>query len=88
VDSGFGENEDVEVVVRPEDIKIVPPESAPIVGVVESIIFKGVHNEISVGAHGYKWMIHTTHSEVVGSRIGMDLYPNDIHIMRKGGAAI
>ena len=88
VDAGFGENESVEVVIRPEDIKIVPPEDAPIVGVVESIIFKGVHNEISVGAHGSNWTIHTTRSEEVGAKIGMDIQPNDIHIMRKSSEAL
>ena len=87
VDAGFGENADVEVVIRPEDIKIVPPEGAPIVGVVESIIFKGVHNEITVGAHGSKWTIHTTRSEDVGEKIGMNILPDDIHIMRKTAAA-
>jgi spermidine/putrescine transport system ATP-binding protein len=83
VDAGFGENEDVEVVIRPEDIKIVSPDEAPIVGVVESIIFKGVHNEIKIGAHGSKWTIHTTRSEEEGTRIGMNILPDDIHIMRK-----
>ena len=87
VDAGFGENADVEVVIRPEDIKIVPPEGAPIVGVVESIIFKGVHNEITVGAHGSQWTIHTTRSEDVGEKIGMNILPDDIHIMRKSAAA-
>ncbi|MCL2058841.1 MAG: ABC transporter ATP-binding protein [Oscillospiraceae bacterium] len=82
VDSGFGDGVGVEVVIRPEDIKIVPPEDAPIVGVVESIIFKGVHNEISVGAHGSRWTIHTTNSEEVGAKIGMDILPNDVHIMK------
>jgi len=83
VDSGFSEDEDVEVVIRPEDIKIIEPEDAPIVGVVESIIFKGVHYEITVGAHGYKWLIHTTRSEEEGTKIGMNILPNDIHIMKK-----
>jgi spermidine/putrescine transport system ATP-binding protein len=83
VDKGFAAGEDVDVVVRPEDIKIVAPEDGAIVGVVESIIFKGVHFEILVGAHGVTWMIHTTQSEEVGTRIGMNILPNDIHIMRK-----
>jgi spermidine/putrescine transport system ATP-binding protein len=83
VDAGFGGNENVEVVIRPEDVKIVTPENAPIVGVVESIVFKGVHNEIIVGVHGSKWTIHTTRSEEVGAKIGMNILPNDIHIMRK-----
>ena len=83
VDSGFAENEDVEVVIRPEDLKIVPPAGAPLIGVVESVLFKGVHYEITVGAHGRKWLIHTTLSEEDGTKIGMNVVPNDIHIMRK-----
>ena len=83
VDEGFGQGEGVEVVIRPEDVQITAPEDAPIVGVVESVVFKGVHNEITVGAHGSKWTIHTTHSEDVGQKIGMNVLPNDIHIMRK-----
>jgi spermidine/putrescine transport system ATP-binding protein len=83
VDSGFGSDEDVEVVVRPEDIKIISPEEAPLVGMVESIIFKGVHYEITVGAHGFKWLIHTTRFEEEGTKIGMNILPDDIHIMRK-----
>jgi spermidine/putrescine transport system ATP-binding protein len=83
VDRGFDKDEEVDVVVRPEDIKVVEPDGAPIVGVVESVTFKGVHYEMTVGAHGLKWLIHSTKSEEEGSRIGMNLYPNDIHIMRK-----
>ena len=60
VDSGFGTLERVDVVIRPEDIKIIEPQDAPISGVVESVIFKGVHFEMIVDAHGYKWMIHST----------------------------
>ena len=87
VDAGFGENVDVGVVVRPEDIKIVTPEDAPIVGVVESVIFKGVHYEIAVGAHGLNWLIHTTRFVDEGTKIGMNILPNDIHIMRKSETA-
>ncbi|MDL2233154.1 ABC transporter ATP-binding protein [Ruminococcaceae bacterium OttesenSCG-928-L11] len=83
VDAGFGIDEDVEVVIRPEDIKVVDPEGAPIVGVVESVIFKGVHYEMTVGAHGFQWMIHSTLSEEEGTKIGMNILPNDIHIMRR-----
>jgi len=83
VDKGFAPNEAVEVVIRPEDVKIIPPEGAPIVGVVESIVFKGVHNEIIVGTLGSRWTIHTTLSEDVGTKIGMNILPNDIHIMKK-----
>ncbi|MFV0400998.1 MAG: spermidine/putrescine ABC transporter ATP-binding protein [Oscillospiraceae bacterium] len=84
VDKGFDDEEDVEVVIRPEDIKVVPPDDGQLVGVVESIIFKGVHYEMMVGAHGFTWMIHSTLGEEEGTRIGMNILPNDIHIMKKG----
>ena len=83
VDTGFGRLERVDVVIRPEDIKVVSPERAPIIGVVESVIFKGVHFEMIVDAHGYKWMIHSTRSEQPGTFIGMEVDPFDIHIMHK-----
>ncbi|MCL2057421.1 MAG: ABC transporter ATP-binding protein [Oscillospiraceae bacterium] len=81
VDKGFGENTEVEVVIRPEDVKIVSPENAPIVGVVESSIFKGVHYEMTVGAHGLRWLVHSTINSEEGSKVGMTLTPEDIHIM-------
>ena len=83
VDTGFGRLERVDVVIRPEDIKVVSPERAPITGVVESVIFKGVHFEMIVDAHGYKWMIHSTRSEQPGTFIGMEVDPFNIHIMHK-----
>ena len=83
VDSEFGTLERVDVVIRPEDIKIIEPQDAPISGVVESVIFKGVHFEMIVDAHGYKWMIHSTRSEQPGAFIGMEVAPFDIHIMHK-----
>lgn len=83
VDKGFSENESVDVVIRPEDIKIVSIDDGAIVGVVESIIFKGVHFEITVNANGMNWMIHSTTSPAVGDVIGMNIEPMDIHIMRK-----
>ncbi len=60
VDKGFEPKERVQVVVRPEDFKIVPADKGKISGIVESIIFKGVHYEIMVDAMGYKWKIHTS----------------------------
>ena len=83
LDKGFAKDEPVDVVIRPEDIKVVSPERAPITGVVESVIFKGVHFEMIVDAHGYKWMIHSTRSEQPGTFIGMEVDPFDIHIMHK-----
>ena len=83
VDKGFEPKERVQVVVRPEDFKIVPADKGKISGIVESIIFKGVHYEIMVDAMGYKWKIHTTQYVEPGTLIGMDVAPMDIHIMKR-----
>ncbi|MBQ4340236.1 MAG: ABC transporter ATP-binding protein [Firmicutes bacterium] len=82
-DKGFEPLEAVDVVIRPEDFKMVSVEEGQIVGKVESITFKGVHFEIIVEGHGLKWMIHSTDSREVGSMIGLTLDPDDIHVMRK-----
>ncbi len=82
-DAGFGPMEDVDVVIRPEDFKMVDLEEGQIKGKVESITFKGVHFEIIMDGHGYKWMIHSTQSREVGAMIGLTLTPDDIHIMHK-----
>lgn len=83
VDKGFGKLERVDVVIRPEDINIVDSKTAPITGVVESVIFKGVHYEMIVDAHGRNWMIHSTRCVEPGAFIGMEVDPFDIHIMHK-----
>ena len=83
VDKGFEKDELVDVVIRPEDIKVVPQQEGAIVGVVENVVFKGVHYEITVDALGYKWIIQSTQSEDVGSIIGMNVTPDNIHIMHK-----
>lgn len=85
LDSGFGKMAPVDVVIRPEDIDIVPTGSAAahINGVVTSVTFKGVHYEIIVDVDGFKWMIQTTDSANVGDKIGLALTPDDIHVMAK-----
>ncbi len=83
VDFGFEENENVDVVLRPEDIKISEPERGQIVGTVESIIFKGVHYEIVVSANGFNWKIHSTLYEEPGREVGLSVISDDIHIMHK-----
>lgn len=83
LDSGFGKMEPVDVVIRPEDIKVTDPENGDISGEVTSVTFKGVHNEVIVDVNGFKWMIQTTESQNFGDRIGMILRPDDIHIMKK-----
>ena len=83
VDKGFQSRERVQVVVRPEDFKIVPADQGKISGIVEAVIFKGVHYEIMVDAMGYKWKIHTTQYVEPGTLIGMNVAPMDIHIMKR-----
>ena len=83
VDKGFGKNEPVDVVIRPEDIKVIPSENAKIKGVVETVTFKGVHYEMLVKADGFDWLIHSTRAAEPGSEIGMSFDPFDIHIMKK-----
>lgn len=82
-DAGFEPMEAVEVVIRPEDIDVVPLSEGKITGKVESIIFKGVHYEITVSGHGFEWLIHSTDPQKVGDMVGMTLTPNDIHVMKK-----
>lgn len=83
VDIGFGKNESVDVVVRPEDIDVVEPEKGQLSGTVSSITFKGVHYEIIVDINDFKWMIQSTDSPAVGDVIGISIPPQDIHIMKK-----
>lgn len=83
VDKGFKENELIDVVIRPEDIKIVSADKGMLKGTVKSIIFKGVHYEIEVEEGNNKWIIHNTKFAELNSVIGLDIYPEDIHIMRK-----
>ncbi len=83
LDKGFGVDENVDVVVRPEDVDVVPVESSMISGVVTSITFKGVYYEIIVEIKGFKWMIQSTDYQEVGSTIGLNVEPDAIHIMKK-----
>ncbi len=83
LDSGFAKNEPVDVVIRPEDIKVISPEKGDISGKVTSVTFIGVHYEIIVDIDGFKWMIQSTESQVPGENIGLVLEPDDIHIMKK-----
>ncbi|SCJ20171.1 Spermidine/putrescine import ATP-binding protein PotA [uncultured Clostridium sp.] len=85
VDSGFGNDKPVDVVVRPEDIYIVDEEHGMVCGQVTSLTFKGVHNEMFIHSDdGFDWMVHDTGSFPVGSRVGLIIRPDDIHIMKKG----
>ena len=83
VDAGFGKNVEVDVVIRPEDIDIVSPEKARVVGKVVSVVFMGVHYEIDVDCGGYEWVVHTTDYAAVGDTVGISIPPDAIHVMKK-----
>ena len=83
VDQGFALNEPVDVVIRPEDIDIVPADPSVLCGTVTSITFKGVHYDSIVDFKGFKWLIQSTDYQPVDSYIGIRLNPEDIHVMRK-----
>ena len=85
VDKGFKNNEEIEVVIRPEDIKMVKPEEGMLKGIVKSTIFRGVHYEIELEQGGITWLLHNTQSAKVGSQLGINIEPEDIHIMKKVG---
>ena len=83
LDKGFAPMEPVDVVIRPEDVDIVPPEKGQLRGTVTSVTFKGVHYDTIVDFKGFKWLIQTTDYHPEGETIGIILNPDDIHIMHK-----
>ena len=83
VDKGFKPNELVNVVIRPEDIEVVPAIQGQLSGVVKSVVFKGVHYEITVEQGGFDWIIHSTQKQNVGELTGMNIGPEEIHIMKR-----
>ncbi len=83
VDAGFGTNEPVDVVIRPEDVDIVKPEEGMLKGTVTSVTFMGVHYEIIVDVNGFKWMIQTTDFVDENENIGLTIDPDAIQIMKK-----
>ena len=83
VDSGFTPGEAVDVVIRPEDIALVAPETGALTGVVCHTQFKGVHYEMQVEAAGVNWKVHSTVLSPVGKTVGMHIAPELIHVMRK-----
>ncbi len=83
VDEGFGENKPVDVVIRPEDVKLVAPGEGLIEGVVSHLIFKGVHYEMEVQAGGFEWLVQSTHMRPVGTKVSIKVEPSNIQIMNK-----
>lgn len=83
VDTGFGKDEPVDAVIRPEDIDLVKPEDGIMEGVVTHLIFKGVHYEMEVTAHNFEWLVHSTDMFPVGTKVGIKVDPFNIQIMKK-----
>ena len=83
LDGGFAPGEAVDVVIRPEDIDIVPVEQGQITGTVTSVTFKGMQYDIIVDFKGFKWLIQTTDHCPEGARIGIKIDPDGIHVMKK-----
>ena len=83
LDGGFEPNEPVDVVIRPEDIDIVPVEQGQLTGTVTSVTFKGMQYDIIVDFKGFKWLIQTTDHSPEGARIGIKIDPDGIHVMKK-----
>ena len=83
VDTGFGNNKPVDVVIRPEDVILVEPSEGIIQGIVTHLIFKGVHYEMEVQAGGFEWLVHSTTLFPVGKEVGIKVDPFNIQIMNK-----
>lgn len=83
VDTGFGENKPVDVVIRPEDVELVSPEEGILQGTLIHSIFKGVHYEMEVMANGFEWLVHSTKMVPVGTKVGIKVDPFNIQIMKK-----
>ena len=84
VDRGYNANEVVDIVIRPEDLQIVSKDKGAFTGVVDTVIFKGVHYEIIVMVEGREYIVHSTQSAEVGAEVGMTVAPADIHVMEVG----
>ena len=83
VDGGFTKNEAVDIVIRPEDVDVVPVAKGMLSGVVSSVTFKGDYYEIIVDICGFKWMIETSDYVAPDAEIGLYIEPDAIHVMKK-----
>ncbi len=85
VDTGFAPGEEVDVVIRPEDIRItVDPADGQLQGTVTSVVFKGVHYEMLIETKHREYLVQRTMMFPEGSRVGMNIQPADIQVMKKG----
>ncbi len=87
VDTGFGNNTPVDVVIRPEDLEIVKADEGLLQGKVVSIIFKGAYYEIKVKVDGYEWMIQSVNPANINETVGLTVLPDNIQIMHKPASA-
>ncbi len=83
LDAGFGNNTPVDVVLRPEDITLVEAGKSKLTGVVENVVFKGVHYEMTVKCGGLCWLVHSTKMEPIGTTVGIHFTSDAIHIMKR-----
>ncbi len=86
VDSGFGRNKPVDVVIRPEDVELLPPDDprAILQGTMTHIIFKGEMYEMECTTpDGFEWLVHSTEMHPVGTQVGLYVKPSNIQIMNK-----
>ena len=83
VDKGFGINHPVDVVIRPEDVELVPRGQGTLSGKVTHVIFKGVHYEMEVEAGGFEWLVHSTIMHDVGSEVDIRVDPFNIQVMNR-----
>ena len=83
LDSGFEKDEPVDVVVRPEDVKIKKADEGMLKGKVTSVIFKGIHYQILVQCGRYEIEIQSTSAPEVGEIVGLNIKPDGIHVMKK-----
>lgn len=83
VDKGFKDNEDIEVVLRPEDMDVVEPEAGKVSGIIISKVFMGVHYEYLVETKNRNYKVHTTENYDIGKKVGLTIDPFDIQVMHK-----
>ena len=85
VDKGFKHNEPIDVIIRPEDVKIkkVDDKRTILTAEVLSSVFKGDHYQITLMANGNEIVAHDTDTYDVGETVGIYIKPFDLHIMHK-----
>ena len=82
VDKGFGADVPVDVLIRPEDVQLVPEGQGRLTGMVQSVLFKGVHYEMIIDSNLMLFKVHSTVMQSEGSTVGLDVIPFNIHIMK------